>query len=133
MFFKAVTYATITLVDAGRLEGAAPDQVDGRQITDTIAPWLAARSSPLARGNRTKRFPLTVPRYFDTAELAAIFLLEHYDDLPDTGQLSFTCGAPGDTSTRVADAVLESCVCAFAPGSPTTVIVDYMFLIGEVS
>lgn len=83
--------------------------VNGQQVVDEVQFFRAIAASYFGRGNRSLAISWSIERTHDSVKEAQVFLLTHYKDLPNEGDVVFECGFPGDTQNVVlADAVLEA-------------------------
>lgn len=123
--------AAVELADGDSFEGAPPHVIDAGGIAEPLPLWLATDAETLDRGNRRRRFPVSVPHYFASERLAGEFYLDHYDSLARSGWLLFVVGYTGDTGERYARAVLEACAVRWVAGR--VVIVDYTFTLGAIA
>lgn len=122
-----IVFAGTTLFDQELPSGASVLRIEGVPQIETDKLFEGGSIVPLARGGRERVLPLTVATEFASQRLAEEYWLEHYDDLADSGTLTFTCGYTGDTSTRTVDAILAYCVARLA--TPMIVEVDYRFIL----
>lgn len=121
-----IEYGSTVLVDQ-ELPASGQLRLDCATAAQVRDLFRASNARVDSRGNRRRVLPLTIAYRFDTQRAAEEFWLDHFDDLPDSGTLTFTCGYSGDTSTRTAPAVLDRCVPR--PVTPLIVEVDYMFIL----
>ena len=124
-----IVFGSTTLFDQERPGGFDELRIDCAAQTDLDKLFEGASSVPLVRGGRRRVLPLTIVSEFASQRLAEEFWLDHYDDLGDSGTLTFTCGYTGDTSTRTVDAILESCTPRLV--APLIVEVDYRFILAS--
>jgi hypothetical protein len=122
-----IVFATTTLIDQELPAGSGQLRLECSAAAQIRELFRATNSAADARGNRRRMLPFTVAYVFTSQRLAEEFWLDHYDDLPDSGTLTFTCGYTGDTSTRTVSAILERCVPR--PVTPLIVEVDYSFIL----
>lgn len=120
-----IEYASTTLFDQELPAGQETLVYQVAPKTEIVELWQGAAAVPLARGQRRRTYPLTVAQVFASQRLAEEFFLAHEGTLPAVGTLTFTCGYTGDTSTKTAEAVLESIEARLV--APLVVEVRYLF------
>lgn len=95
---------------AGGLEGVSGLQLNGEQIVDEGGFFRAVAETFFARGRRRTTLAFSVERSFNTLRQAQAFVLTHYGDLPDQGDVVVTCGEGDDVQgVGLSDAVLATC------------------------
>jgi hypothetical protein len=80
----------------GLMEGTNGLALSGAQVVDSAALFRAVDQKFFARGNRSESISFTVSRSHGSIKAAQLFLVSHYKDLPNEGDLFFYCGFEGD-------------------------------------
>jgi hypothetical protein len=120
-----IEYASTTLFDQELPAQHQTLRIEA-EVASEVLEWFKGGSAvPIPRGGRRRVLPLTIATEYTSQRLAEEAWLDHYDDLPDTGALTFTCGYTGDTSTRTVSAVLERCIPRLV--APRVLEVEYLF------
>lgn len=98
-----------TWLASGGLEAASDVSVNGQQAVDDAAFFRALAATFYARGQRRTEITFSVEREHGSLKDAEVFLLTHWGDLPEGGDVVFTCGEGADTqNVALLGAVLEA-------------------------
>jgi hypothetical protein len=115
-----------TWLAPGGFEATLGLSVNGQQITQEVEFFRALARQFYPRKNRSTSVSFSVTRSFETQREADAFILTHYNELPDSGDVFFYCGDDSDQQiVTLPGAVLD----AVGDGSMVGTSVRYTYTV----